>query len=393
MICKTCGYNNPEDAAFCEQCGTSIFHNHLETNNTSKAKKRKIVLAVLIMLCILSIVGICIIGKKMSDPEHALKQYLKTVINEDWDNAYNYLDVPENSFMNASIYETAMKDGGISKIKDYKIEYVKDNVYKVMFQKKDGTAVVQKLTLKEQRDNYIRIFKNYKIQPEGMLNHTFTMRVPKGTGVKFDGINLTKQMLTTTQTNTFIDEYKLIGIPDGNYNVQFALPYAEILETSVSVKNNEIYDLELDQAVFKDASKKLLYQKAEGAMEIIYDCALNEERTKNFNNLFISENTAIQSYEKIRKYLTKEGTSLRKMKFTNLKLTELNNSFDLTASSKDSKGWKVKLVIPCNLELTLVNKGKSENVNKVCRQEITYSFDGDDWKINDIMVQTEGAGL
>lgn len=232
MFCPNCGAKNDESARFCEQCGQNL--REAEQNGHAEAAEQpyepvqpyepaqpgpaydsgsvlqqaapkkmaartKAAVAEALILVFLCFLCYRQIGT-INNPETIVHKYMDAVMEQNWSEAYSYLQLPESPFLTAEAFEDAALSGDMTNVTNYRVEKTggkeksKDFVYsyQVQYMKKGGSQKLE-TTLQSVKKNQKKwlILDDWKISPMADLIENIEIRALPMMNVTVDGVPLT----------------------------------------------------------------------------------------------------------------------------------------------------------------------------------------------------------
>lgn len=342
MFCAECGKANPDNAKFCEYCGSrlvsnvpnnnlpkqadSSFENGANQNIATEMKmpvmpetvfenessvmpvsKLSILIVFEIIIVIAAVYAGKMIGDKYYNSEYLASQYFECLMNGHPDKAYEYCSKDnESDFISREMYCSVIGSGN-KKILSYKISKMEQDLdvekYEVVYRlAEDDSKYKMTITMKKNPDKKIFfIFDDWKVSMTDFICKDYIINVPKGVKVIFDNI-----VLTESNTEKIPDKeavyatYKIGAVFTGDHVIEISRDYFQSVKSSIYISNDSegenYYYLEqmyLEKSVLNelanDAKEKFKYiikAAANGDYTSIIDqCVSKEGREYASNSL------------------------------------------------------------------------------------------------------------
>lgn len=330
MFCPNCGNKNEDDALFCGSCGTRLiqaqtvsepeqqqtvpqpqampqqqavsqpqamqqqqYYMPVQPKEKKPFRVNKLVVATSIMavVFIASVVVFVVIGNNTYSAKAVASDYFKAVHNNDWDTAYDMLDISESEFINKDLYIKAMSDKADARVSKYAVKITDENsveanasvVYRATGTDGSGT---DEFTLNRQKGRQFLLFKSWKVSSSSVIAKDFQISVPKGAELYMDG--------------ELVDE-SYISDDDG-YNVSYIIPKLFKGEHTLNIaagdykSNVEKYDVTYDNDYYgissvniDEKSQKEIIDTAYGYLEQIIDASTGGKQFTEIEDIFTED--------------------------------------------------------------------------------------------------------
>lgn len=318
MFCQECGAKNAEGSIFCEKCGTRleipVITRTPEIQKTQQqyagpisqpisqpvsqsvskpmSKKSKILLACIAVICI-AVAVLYNVAKQQCSPEKYAEKYFLNVMNGEWGKAYNCLDITETQFINKDNFISSQENQEKIKVNTYKVNDVKNykeslgTVVDITYRLKGDTEnSAFSVSLNKQSGKRFFLFDTWKVSPTDYLSEDFSIHVPSGTVVNFDGVELDSSYINqddTTYTNYIIPE-----LFQGNYDLLLTHENMEDVNATISTYDASYY---LDQMTLKEEATTAIVTAASEALQSFYSVGLSNADFSEVADYFSEDQT------------------------------------------------------------------------------------------------------
>lgn len=263
MYCPNCGAKNDDVGRFCEHCGAPLERPELASSAVQvqpvdslapmqsaaslvPAPKKRVsrgskIAAVEIIL--LAAVGFLCYRQvqALNNPKQVVTRYMNAVLEEDWDEAYSYLDLPDSPYLTVEGFESMMKYRVPKGITSYRVqsqnpkkemesdEYFND--YEVeMLVKGSSKTIRENVTVAKEYKKKWLILDDWKITlPDGIVSDTY-ISAPRSMTVKLDGILLDETFTEPGDETVYQIPYLFSGNNLMEVSMDGFLPYSEQVE-------------------------------------------------------------------------------------------------------------------------------------------------------------------
>lgn len=381
MYCQNCGYGNQDSDIFCASCGARLIKMNqappfgvpeqnpqppyaaprlgapglgtpglgapgLGTPNQKvrpHGMPRWIWAAVgEAVLCVAAFCFLFSLGKKYSGTEHIAECFFADMANQDWADAYGYLDVEESAFVNEEMFAAANQGKNFGEISNYVVQqraYEPSNGVQYMMDILDGKELGDEVdityrTKGDSADKYYPVtfnklgskkwlfFDNWKISSQSYICKDYGITVVKGAAVTLDGITLDESYFGGSDSET-MDYYVIPQICSGEHTIEIAKEDYQTVKRQITI---EPYDgsFSIDTMYLSESTLDTLMQAAGNAMQEIYGAALAGKDFSEIKELFTSDEETLagilSSYEYLKSSFAQErGAGPYAVSFQNLK--------------------------------------------------------------------------
>lgn len=352
MFCENCGNKIEEDVLFCEKCGTKIvkeestasgagsdgieMNGDLESILPEKAipeemnqeqrdsepvvspdvkpsgglssKKTKLMIAELLVLAAL-LFGFYQFIQRENDPMTTAERYYRAIADQDLDQAFACLDIPEDGFMTMEFFRQAMENQELKNITSFKvlpadkgkrqqdeITFGYDMEYLISGSNEKQTASVQVVKGKDKR---YYLFDEWKVSPSDMLVKRVTIRFPELAQVSVNGINL-----ATDQIQGGEKLYTIDLLFKGTYDLTVSAPGFSPYRTEVAIESDG-QNISLGLGYLNQDTAKRLTEQSNQDLQSIMTSLLNRQTSPAIANGSPARAADLnQSYEDVRRSLS-----------------------------------------------------------------------------------------
>jgi uncharacterized membrane protein YvbJ len=363
MICPVCGEKNTEDALFCQECSAKLDNSQkiieypIDTKVKQlrnpqefpkprltlpeptkprltlqlpavkkvhkRSKMRKIIIGEIILFLLL-LLSFYMAAKKMYGPEKTAENHFLRVMNGNWGDVYEDLDITKSAFLSKERFVNSHKNASSMEYNTYRVNkaYHKKGSfgtsvtisYRLKGGAKDENYVV---TLNKQGDKKYFLFDSWKVEPSAFICKDYKITVPLGVKVVLDGTELNSNYITSK--DTAFNTYEIPEIFYGDYKLELTQENMDTINTTISITNTGYY---VKQMNLKQEVQAEVINEAGNAMKAIYDTALSDGNFDQIAGMF-SENTEVRT--DIKTSYTNFKKSLKQSLFKWLKQADFNN--------------------------------------------------------------------
>lgn len=358
MFCPNCGKKNEDRARFCEACGTRLEQplqpqapghvpapipdqtlNHVpnlipdQTLNQvpnqagnppcggraagKPMPKRSLVIAVEIIALIALAVGFFQIGKSSFSARKIGEKFFISMANGDWDNAYRLLDLEESEFINEETFAALAPENSQIPVGNVAVCAVAEETgnfsENVLGTKTLGTEVTVNyrkkgsssdssvfLQLNRSAQKKLFFFENWKVSPQSLITNGFTVTVPAGAKVTFDGGTLDRHYITKEQGNENYESYQLPDIFNGSHEIAVSMEDRQEVKMTVDTDQGGFY---LSSLPFQEEVLSGLIGNAGLMMQNIYAAAMEGKEFSEISEFFTTDSEALKQIKRDYKSL------------------------------------------------------------------------------------------
>lgn len=351
MKCRKCKTEVNKEDTFCLNCGYRL-----------KSKSRKFISIFLIIIAIFLILLGCyeIIEYKNSPEQEALK-YFKTIITNDVDKIYPYIDKYESSFVNKELLKE--KNQKLEYVKNYKVEKIEENngyTYVYINYDMDGINTSSIIELSKKKKF---IFNTYEIN-SGKVIKNVIFKVLKDSKITIDDKDITKYK-SDKDSDEYYDAYVMPYMLSGNYNIKATLPNGIEMDKEVTLNKEGTYILskvELDEDTLN-----MMKDTIRDTLNIMYENAINEKSYEDIKDNFDTDLSTL--YSNVKRSLNK---NIKSINFDNIKIT---------SSTLDEEGKLLNQVL-ADYEFEYEVNDTSKKISRTLSIDIYFKYD-ESWQITD----------
>lgn len=319
MFCPECGRKNPDDAVFCENCGTKIMDkdqqvildqsklavgHQIKAHSRKAVSKKSIVVGIIILFFLVSAITFVLVGKSLSSPERSAEQYFECVMDGDWENVYSQLELSDSELLSKKMFLAAKEDSELEKVSSYTVGSVrnagKEDTKKVTIRyrsKGDSGRQKYEITLVRQEEKFLFFFNKWKVIPSDMLINNYTLTVPLGTTVSLDGVTLADKEKVKEGNDLYseyFDTYQVDALFEGNHDIKVTADNMEDYEETVNLEKDEYDSFYLTEMELK---QDVVDQVATDAKDILKSILQAGVEKKDFSSIqdYFSTDNEIQS--------------------------------------------------------------------------------------------------
>ncbi len=347
MFCPECGVKNPDNAIFCQECGSRIEEvapvimpqaNELPQMPQNyivpqpmpvqpakpAGKLRKLILLELVLLCVAAAFTYNY-GKKLFSPEKTAELHFLKVVNGDWQGVYNDFDIVESQFINESNFVQTQKSRGATLINTYKVSDA-DRDYSTLgasvdisYRLKGNTENAEySVAMNKQAEKNFGLFDSWKVDPSSYICYDYNITVPTGAKVIFEGEELSSNYIT--EENNGWTYYNIPQLFYGNYDILVTQDYMEDVKAVVSTYDGGYY---VNEMYLKEETKEELIREAGKSFEEIYKAGFSNASFDQIASMFSEEHDVREYMESdysnfVYNLGLDDETGLRKVDFNNV---------------------------------------------------------------------------
>ena len=405
MFCPECGSKNADDAVFCENCGANIaaalqqaqqeapqtgtvqgaaqMPRYTSPTGTSpaapapgtyvsapkKARKplktsTKVTLAAVAAVVVAGIV-LFQVGQSQSSPDKVATDYFAALQAQDWNSAYQKLDVGSSEFLTEKNFESVQKQNTKDeKIASYEVSPAKltDALTAGSFDKGSGaltkhvviqylmkgssTPKRQTLSLVKQQGKKWLFFDSWKISTDNLVTSEVNISAPSDVTVSLGDIKLgSKYLVKDKDADEDSDKddgnalvtYSVKKIFSGNYTVKATSPniedytHSEDIDESDSEITINRSDLKLKQSVLDSVAKQ-----PGDIIKALYTAALAGKDFSSVSSYFVTDRDHQQLLQDEYSEIKDEIAQGDKGGFKSIDFTSFNPEVDRSSSDMET---------------------------------------------------------
>lgn len=325
MFCNQCGKELKDGIKFCTSCGAPVdqssvystpkavqdepaaegssdkpehgfdIPNPEEQPKTSPALKKWLLVSVI--LTVLFSGCLYMVLKSDDNPERVSERYFVSVLNGDYEGAFDCLGISRTDWLNPETFEAYVRD---IKKNDSNLVRIRSVRAEKSYANKNSAQYKMDYTYGDARSTgsyYVEMVNesgSWRVSPAGKVIENTSLAFPKGAAVKLNGVELTDKYLDTSQDDGWFDVYKIPEMFYGTYEIEVELdgyePYlAEKLLSSGGFR------IDLDQlSVTRETTEELEKQAGED-LKKLYTALCARQSFDSVKDLFTDRNTFQQS--------------------------------------------------------------------------------------------------
>ena len=202
------------------------FTQNMAAGGAPRKKMSRLQLAVILEAAclVLLIVVFFAVGNSRSSAGSVAEKYFKAYVDQDWEEAYSMLEIPEGTFIQEDQYEQIMDASEQPEITNFQVQEsvgdVEDGItrtftvnYSINGQGQSSTTV----TVVRQSRKSMLFFDTWKVSADGLIAQDYSIYVPQGAQAVVDGVQLTEEQLSGDSEG--MDCYQ-ISIFNGTHSIQ-----------------------------------------------------------------------------------------------------------------------------------------------------------------------------
>lgn len=370
VFCPECGSKNADDAIFCENCGANISAALREASaqqnvpqagavqsaaqpprytpptGTSPAsaagalspsapkarkplkKSTKIVLAAVAVAVVAGVV-LFQVGKNLTSPEKAALDYFGELKSQDWNAAYQQLDIGDKGLLTEKNFEKVQKESAKDeKIVNYAVSTAKltdiiSNGQGTGTSSKSTDALTKRVTIQyttrgssspktqvlcliKQPEKKWFFFDSWKISPEDCVTPEVTVSAPSGITVFFGDIKLDSKYISKDKGSDSDDSesdnstvtYTVKNVFSGNYTLKATSSDTEDLTQAADIDSSNCqFTFDLSNFKLKQEVTDAVAKQPEDVVKALYSAALAGKDFSSVSSSFVSDGDERQDLE------------------------------------------------------------------------------------------------
>lgn len=282
MFCRKCKKNGKPGEIYCNNCGSKLKNEKPEFKISSRMKNTVLIVVMVFLLLVLAYNIICY----FLSPKMVAKNYFETLINNDIDRIYSYIE-HESDFVSKEILEEKRTP---LKVDEYEITNIKIGEKTAIVSleyEKNGESNKSYVSLDRNKNKYL-IFDKYEVE-SGLIVQNITFKVPKESTITIDNKEINKYL--TDSKNEYFDYYVIPYMIKGSYEIKTSLNGINVTD-EIEVSSNQTYSI--NNVELEDELETSLKQIALSKLSLVYNSALED---KTFDE--IKSNFKIDSYKEL----------------------------------------------------------------------------------------------
>ena len=355
MYCTKCNTKGKIGDVYCSECGTKLIRKKFDIKISNKVKKR-IIIGLVSLIVILSSYKIV---EYIYSPGFIAKNYFKAVINNNSSLIYTYLDEYESDFVSQDTLEEKMSL--YEEVTSYKIEnitYNNDNVIVEFSYVMDNNTYTAYVLLKKENNKFL-IFNNYSVS-SGNIVENVSFKVPTGTVITIDGIDITKYKTS----DEYYDLYEIPYMINGTYEVKTSINGIEHTE-DVEVNDDVVYYL--GNIELSDELGSSLENITKEKLNLIYSSIINDVSFDSISSNFNVDTSSLEkSYKTIKRSLESDYYKVNSFVITDAVVSSANYN---------SEGkLTVTFDVDYKINYTLSDNSETKEVESYSYIEVTFDY-------------------
>jgi len=320
MKCIKCKNKINKSDKFCFECGTKIEKRELNAFINGKVV---IFTGILFSLICVFLLGYSF-NKKLKSPEEVATEYFETVIRNNSNEIYPYIEEYSDSpFVSEKMLSDKMVRLG--KIENYSIKGVEEKDGKILVEFQydlDGEYQTSYVELKKEK--IYKYFDSYKVV-SGKLASNVILRVLAGSTIKVDDKEISNY-LNEKDDDEYYDTYEMPDMIAGIYKVDITLKNGLKLYKEFSVASNNKYTLSKINLTEELANP--IQSKIKDSLNVLYKSAVDG---KNYEDINKFKNDLSSLYRSIKRSMNSSNKTVLEIDFTNVeaKLAMFNDKGNL----------------------------------------------------------------
>lgn len=412
MFCSECGTKNQDGAKFCENCGaeleveeTASPKKENASKGVKKESKKKVAISNaqkgIIVFCVIVVVILfstySVLANKTS-PVTIAKDYIEAIDNKDYDKLYKLSEfsgdttfISKENFKNVleeNFKETPFDNYTINKTPNYANNNLKAMV-SVSFAGTSQGASDATIALTKEKGKKFLFFDSWKIEDTSYLLgyevvKDFEIRVPKGSKVTYDGVELSDKYLVKDNDEKnaqSVDVYKLPQtFEKKDVKIEAVLPYGVTLSEKVDV--SDYYStcrFSIEEDDFSHEIKEKIKASLQAKILELETGLLNGKSFEDQKNVFSS----VLNKKKLEEQYADAVKSIASASYT-------NSDFNITETNINSIIVDSDYTISFSLEMKYTCKktdkvtGEAKDINENWYIAVSLNYEDDGFKIWDI---------
>lgn len=391
MFCEECGTKNEQEAVFCEKCGHKLNKSEkkavVQKEKKPMSKKTKTII-VISALVVALLIGVYIYLISIFKPEKVALKYFKAYTTNNADALYSVVDLNDSKFANKKLFKESLKSKEKIDVSNYRIEKNEDkyqekdllskNVvikYIVKGSSKEKTKIIK---LSKTKKKKLLFFDNWVVDNSEILATRYTVKAPKNTKVKIDGIALNPKDKTEYYLT---DNYVIDSIVIGKHKISFEYKSGIKLEGEMNVSAGSYHSYSARGLNLDSKTKKKIENDTNKLVKLLYSSAIEN---KDFSEI---EESFGEDYRDNIKDVYDKIKSSANSSYSNLKSFNLKD-FKINSSSVEND--KLKLIATMKYDYTIEYKVDDETKETTKKNQsrddvyVYYDFKDKDYVMSNI---------
>lgn len=336
MFCQECGGKNSDDAVYCEHCGAKLEReepaaavnaqqaapfvepvqagmapDNAAPGDTAAVKPGKGITKwtkiLILEAAILLAAGYMLftVGEQSFTAQNTALTFFIHMANGDYNAAYAQLDLEESAFINADMFAKANEEYSLGAVSNYHVDNSKNDfglglsnmlsalgeTVNIAYRTRGGTEdKIYSVNLSKQADKKYLLFDDWKVGVDGengIISTDYSIIVPKGADVCFDGIVLDEGYLQSggTEYGNEMICYKIPQVFNGKHSVWVSMENREDVTDHVEIRYDQDQYAVWDMVWTQDAMNAMI-QKAKTDMQQLYQAAMEGQEFESISGIF-----------------------------------------------------------------------------------------------------------
>lgn len=266
------------------------FTQNMAAGGAPRKKMSKLQIAVILeaVCLVLLVVAFFAIGNSRSSAISVAEKYFKAYADQDWEEVYGMLEIPDGEFIQEDQYEKIMDASSLPEITNFQVQKPVGNVgdgitqtfevnYSINGQGQSSTTV----TVVKQSRKSMLFFDTWKVSADGLIAQNYNIYVPKGAQTAVDGVQLTEDYLVSEEEGQ--DCYQ-ISIFNGVHSIQAEIPWCETYEAQFDTTAQS--ECTVSGLTLSEEGTQAVETKLQEAMEAYCQAALAGSSFDEVKDLF-----------------------------------------------------------------------------------------------------------
>lgn len=231
------------------------------------------------------------VGSRAGSAERFAEEYFSNYVTNNYEEMYSMIDCVESEFINYDNFKIKCEGEKIyGSINGYKLSspvVEGDTVTYVVtyYVGANKTANTYTITLHKQKKKTHLFFNTWKVSVNRFLINDYEIKVPVGTAVNMDGIDIAKYKVGTTEDGT-LDTYVIDTIFTGDHTVSVNLDATgEITKTQYVTSDKDSLTITTNDFAIKPDVRQKLYEYSAYIVKTMYEYSMDKSR--NFEDIGI----------------------------------------------------------------------------------------------------------
>lgn len=411
MFCPNCGTKNADDAVFCENCGTRILEENpapipvqssgmnLNKGASFRLSKKLIAVIAAVAAVVIAIIVLVNVGKSVTDYKKIAAKYVKAVEEGNWDKAYSLMNLPEGEFLTKEAFIKANEGESGVEITNINVKDTSDlknllgdeesatgnKSVIVTYSYPGSSSNVEYITLDKLGSKFLFFFNKYKVSSDGIVAFDSIIKVPVGSKLYINGVEVADSYKSSTKSTEKIDYYVIPYLFQGDNTVKVVSDYAQDLEEVVYFSGKgDSYSVSTSSLSFKEDMVEAIKAQAKSDLEKIAAAAVAQ---KSFSEIGLTSLSSAESSlsSAYTKYAVGDcHSSYRDVKSLSLESVSASvNSNNISIDTNDGLPY-IRVSLSYSLKGTYVYKSNNETKDgksSSASSTLTYKYNDGQWRM------------